>query len=695
MSPAGGDAKKPDATAALEPGRRLGRYRLCARIAGGGMGAVYLARVEGPVGFDKLLALKIIHSHLAEDEEFIRMFLDEARIASRITHPNVCSVFDFGVEAGTYFIAMEYLLGETVGHIVKTVAKRATEDPPDVGLAGYWCVIAAQAAEGLHAAHELRGPSGEPLGVVHRDVSPSNLFVGYDGHVQVMDFGIARAAGRLHVTQAGAIKGKLAYMAPEQLKRLEPDRRVDVWALGVVLWEMLTQQRLFRRDSEMDTMAAVATAPIEPPSALVPGLPARIDEVVLKALARERDERYPTARALARDLHRAVATLPEPVGVSDLADFLESTFASQRAERLSLVERARQMGDEALPESTTRERDEASSSVRVHDIHDLPTQVTPSSAGQTESGQRVAAVPIRPSEAPDPPESFPDAATEAEKAPLGARVRAVGAARDAPPTRADGLLSTRHRVAIAGAAAALLLGIVLALSMSGDDEEPREPVVELASAAVGQSAARSDTAGGRTEDPVGGSATGEAAAEPAAARGRERGAAEASADRAPDVETQTATSTARARERAAAEASADRTPDVEPQTATSTTRSPTSERTSSRSSAASPRAVTGTMRSGAAAVAAEPPESSTRRETRTAVQASTPAATGVAVVIGTGGWADVYTGGRRVGRTPARITLPAGRHVLELRPGGDGAAVRRVITVPPNGEARLAVPLSP
>ncbi len=650
MVDAGGKRRPIERTGPLRPGRTLGRYRLCFELAKGGMGAVYLARVEGPAGFDKLVALKCIHEHLAEDTQFVEMFLDEARIAARITHSNVCSVFDFGVEDGTYYIAMEYLLGETAARIARHVSE-LPDEPPLERIAGYYCNIAAQAAEGLHAAHQLPGDTGKHLDVIHRDVSPSNLFVCYDGNVQVMDFGIARAAGRIHVTQAGALKGKMAYMAPEQLQRLELDRRVDVWSLGVVLWEMLTGERLFRRETEIDTLAAVAQAEIPPPSSVVPGLPARVDEIVLRALTRDRDERYQTAREMARDLHRFVATLPDPVGVSELGEFMEELFDEERARRLELVDQARKQGIEGVPGVSAALRDEiSSSSVRVHAIDSLPTQITPpkgeeprargaSDARSREAERGLASAQAREAAEPTPKPAAPvvDVDDGEPRTDEPEAETLLDPTLSAMSTRWWKRPSTRVQAAVVGVVAGVAVALA-AWAGTGDDEEAA--VAGPPSAATGTPPAA------------------EPSAEPAA----------------PD------------------EAQPEPAPDLDPAPAISA-RPAQPER---------PRAIEG-PRPAAAREEAEPeeaaePEEPARPRPSTArprrPQPRAPAAPGVAVVIATGGWADVYENGQRLGRTPARLSLRAGRHVLELRPFGEGPPIRRTVVVPADGETRVAVPLS-
>ena len=317
----------------------LGRYRLVVELASGGMATVFLARAEGPAGFEKLVALKRIHPHLAKEKSFVDMFLDEARIASRIHHPSVCTVFDFGAADESYFIAMEYLVGEPLSRVCKAIATNEEFAKSD-RLSTVAAHIIGDACEGLHAAHELRGKDGKSLDVVHRDVSPQNLFISYDGHVKVVDFGIASATDRLHHTATGQIKGKFGYMAPEQAQAKNPDRRADIWSLGVVLWEMLTLKRLFRRPTTAQTLYAVLSDEVPPPSSIRPGIPAELDAIVLRALARDVDQRYQTASELGRDLVKFAAKAGEPVGPADLADWMEKLFPEGKRRKQQLIDSA-------------------------------------------------------------------------------------------------------------------------------------------------------------------------------------------------------------------------------------------------------------------------------------------------------------------------------------------------------------------
>lgn len=320
----------------------VGQYRLCFELASGGMASVFLARSEGMAGIEKIAAVKRIHPHLSKERAFVDMFLDEARITSRITHANVCSVFDFGEVKGHYFIAMEYLIGETVSKVIK--ALRRCPDPIVLrDLPKIATRIIADICEGLHAAHELRDVNNELLGVVHRDVSPQNLFVTYDGVAKVVDFGVALARGRLQQTTAGQIKGKHAYMTPEQLSGDDIDRRADVFSLGVVLWELLVLKKLFKGRTEGETLLNILQAPIPKPSSIRTEIPKELDAVLYKALTRDPDDRYPTARDLGKALLNVQARLYGPVGLGEVEEWMSILFEGEAVRKKALVDVARSL----------------------------------------------------------------------------------------------------------------------------------------------------------------------------------------------------------------------------------------------------------------------------------------------------------------------------------------------------------------
>jgi eukaryotic-like serine/threonine-protein kinase len=327
---------------------------LCLELASGGMASVFLARSESDNGLGRMVAVKLIHPHLSSDREFVEMFMDEAELASKIRHPNVCAVLDYDLRQDQPYIAMEYLVGESLLSLQKRIERAEKLDP--VRLAACVARMLADACEGLHAAHELNDPEGEPQHVVHRDVSPENVFVTYDGVAKVMDFGVAAAAHKRHRTQTGMVKGKFASIAPECLKGSKPDRRADLWGIGVIAWELLTGKRLFRRDTDVDTLLAVSDAPISPPSELRPGLPSALDEIVLRALARDPEQRYATARELGRDLSRFCARDGEAVTSADVAAWLRELFPGGRERRQEILDLAAQVGTEVAESTPPRPR---------------------------------------------------------------------------------------------------------------------------------------------------------------------------------------------------------------------------------------------------------------------------------------------------------------------------------------------------
>ena len=354
--------------------QRIGRYELCFELASGGMASVYLARIDGVSGFEKLVALKRIHKHLAKEKGYVDMFLDEARIASRITHPNVCSVFDFGEVDGEHYIAMEYLVGEPLSRLMSRAAGDPTHRRSPLLPMRMACII-ADACEGLHAAHELKDANGDLLHVVHRDVSPRNLFVTYDGAVQVVDFGIASARQRLHHTSTGQVKGTFAYMAPEQLTAHGIDRRADIWSLGVALWEMLAVKRLFKRDTTANTIHSVLYEEISPPSTHRAQVPPELDRIVMKALARDPKDRWPTAREMGRALRGFLGAQTEIVGPAELSEWMSEVFPQGEARKSQLMEIAR-MASTSLP-----------SMPQANDVDGLLTATDVRIVGATEVGE--------------------------------------------------------------------------------------------------------------------------------------------------------------------------------------------------------------------------------------------------------------------------------------------------------------------
>lgn len=280
---------------------RAGRYELLDTIASGGMATVHLGRAVGAGGFERLVAIKTMHPHLSNEPDFVAMFLDEARLAARIRHPNVVGTIDIQQDELGLLLVMDYVEGPSLSQVLRALNKQKTLLPLDVALRVMLDVLA-----GLHAAHELCGPSGEPLNVVHRDVSPQNVLVGVDGIARIMDFGVARAESRIGTTRSGDAKGKLTYMAPEQALQKEMDRRVDVYAAGLVFWELLTGRRLLRGENDMAIMHQIFHAEHRRPHEVVESVPPELSEVVMHAIARERDDRFPTTAAFSEAIDRVV-----------------------------------------------------------------------------------------------------------------------------------------------------------------------------------------------------------------------------------------------------------------------------------------------------------------------------------------------------------------------------------------------------
>ncbi len=322
----------------------IGRYRILCELGQGGMAVLYLGRAVGPGGFQRLFAIKTIHEQYSREEAFVQMFLDEARLAARIHHPNAVPVYEVGADQGRHYIAMEYVDGETLSSTISKVWK--AEPPFPVGIALH---IVEGVCEALHATHELTDSTGASLNVVHRDVSPQNIMVGYDGIPRLMDFGVAKAADQLAHTRPGVNKGKVAYMAPEQLSGGTLDRRVDVFALAVVLWEALAGRRLFKGENDFVTADRIRAGVIPKLDNFRDDVPPEIGPMLRHALAKDPSRRPASARDFGRAIreiameHRLLVSTPE------VAEVMRRVFAKRYAKRQELVRQASELG---LVEST-------------------------------------------------------------------------------------------------------------------------------------------------------------------------------------------------------------------------------------------------------------------------------------------------------------------------------------------------------
>ncbi len=330
--------------------RTIGRYALYNEIASGGMASVHLGRLVGPVGFARTVAIKRLHPHLASNEDFVTMFVDEARLAARIQHPNVVAMLDVVLLPPELFLVMEYVHGESLARLARAARKRGEAIPVRIASA-----VMIGALHGLHAAHEAKNERGEPMHLVHRDVSPQNVLVGVDGAARIADFGVAKATGRLQSTTEGQLKGKAAYLSPEQVAGEKLDRRTDVYAASVVLWELLAGRRLFHADNALATMRLVMERKIELPSQHNPSLPEGLDAIVMRGLASDPDERFSTAREMAIALEEAVPPATSRA-VGDWVQAVAVDVLESRASRVAEIESASLTDDPEGLESLRRSR---------------------------------------------------------------------------------------------------------------------------------------------------------------------------------------------------------------------------------------------------------------------------------------------------------------------------------------------------
>jgi serine/threonine protein kinase len=310
---------------------RLGEYHLLKKIAQGGMGTIYLAKRLGVSGFEKTFVIKCMLDSLADDQEVQAMFIDEARLAARLAHPNIAQIYDFGVIDGTYYIAMEHIAGEDLRAIITRLRERNVKIPVPIALR-----ILLDLCSGLEYAHTLTD-AGKPLGIIHRDISPANIMVSYHGTVKLLDFGIAKATSRISATRSGGIKGKLAFLSPEQIQDLPIDARADVFCLGITSYLLLANRHPFRRETEVATMNAIVHDPVPDPREFRDNLPEEVVSIMLRALERDRDLRYGSAAEMGEGLQMALTRLAPGVGAADVANFMVTLFGEEGREDRSNV----------------------------------------------------------------------------------------------------------------------------------------------------------------------------------------------------------------------------------------------------------------------------------------------------------------------------------------------------------------------
>lgn len=331
-----GAARDPRSEAQIDPSptTAFGKYQLFASLGRGGMADVFLSVARGQMGFSKLAVIKRLRQALAEEAAFRNMFLDEARLAARLNHPNIVHTYEVGEQGGVYFIAMEYLEGQALNKVVREAIRRGVTIEPEIAAR-----VIADALAGLGYAHELRDYDGRPLSIIHRDVSPHNIFVTYDGHTKVVDFGIAKAALSSTETEVGVLKGKVAYMSPEQAMGERIDGRSDLFAMGIVLWELVAHQRLMAGESAANTLHKLMSEPIPRLSEVVPTIDAGLDAIVARALEKDPNARFQSAAEMREALESWLGSRAQKARQEDVARTMLSLFASVRDEVKRQIQR--------------------------------------------------------------------------------------------------------------------------------------------------------------------------------------------------------------------------------------------------------------------------------------------------------------------------------------------------------------------
>ena len=314
------------------------KYLLLGRIAQGGMAEVFLAKTFGAAGFERFLAIKRLLPSVMHNDEFVNMFIDEAKISTQLNHANITQIYELGQQEGQFFIAMEFVHGKELRAVNLRAKKLGKKVDQRVA-----AQIIAKAAEGLDYAHHKKDTSGKPLSIIHRDISPQNILLSYDGDTKIIDFGIAKAKDRMSQTQVGVLKGKIGYMSPEQVSGTSIDERSDLFSLGCVLYELLTQERAFKGETEFATFEKVRNAEYTPPGQYGVELDAGLDKIARKILARDRDQRYSRGAELAADLQRWLLQSGNPMTNDDVAEYIRGLFAQEYKAEMEKLSQYRQM----------------------------------------------------------------------------------------------------------------------------------------------------------------------------------------------------------------------------------------------------------------------------------------------------------------------------------------------------------------
>jgi eukaryotic-like serine/threonine-protein kinase len=461
-------------------GDTLGRYQLLVPIAQGGTASVWAARMKGPRGFEKIVAVKVMLPEFSEDSEAESMFLDEARLVSRIRNPNVAEVLDLGEQDGALFIVMEWIDGEQL-NVVMREARSQGGVPLPIAVR-----IVRQACDGLHAAHDLVDNDGRPVSLVHRDVSPQNLLAGYDGTVKVIDFGVAKATSNSQRTNVGQLKGKVAYMAPEQAYGDTVDRRTDVFALGIVLYQLVTGKHPLRGDNEYATLGRIRDKrPVDPPSVHHSSVPNEVEQVILKALAKDRDQRFATMQDMSQALDAAFPTNDAP-SRDKIAEYMARLLGHRgEKKRLAIREAIRTANENKrtptmVPAAFEQPRD-------PDEVRSASSRQLPRPPGVVPSPPGPRATPYPPPTTPYPPpvavasfstdgrlpQAYPPGDLDAE--PSFTTGRLVPGALDLGEAIPD-FRKRRLSVKVVAVGMALVVLIVIAiLSASGGSYDPEAP----------------------------------------------------------------------------------------------------------------------------------------------------------------------------------------------------------------------------
>ncbi len=407
----------PPAGAGALVGQRLGKYDLLALLALGGTAEIYLARIDGMAGFEKFVVVKCLHDHLAEDRDFVTMFLDEARLGAQLDHSNIVQTLALGEHDDRYYLVMEYIAGLSLALVGRRAHERVRGGKLPVPII---LNVAAQACGGQHYAHE-RTDGGRPLKLVHRDVSPQNLVITFEGIVKVVDFGIAKAEYRETQTRSGTVKGKFAYMSPEQCQAKDVDRRTDVFALGTIVWELLTGRRLFKRDSTYETYQAVVECRVPPPSSINHELDPSVDALVMRAMSKDPDARYPSAEAFGEAIIGYLHHRGKPSGPGEIARFFDEHFAAEidehGARMRELIEgRRRSVADQQQLQWDSSELDGSASVMDSELLEEIieesliapsPARLAPAAQPAPAAIARAVTAPERPGRATTPARSRP------------------------------------------------------------------------------------------------------------------------------------------------------------------------------------------------------------------------------------------------------------------------------------------------